>query len=104
MEVSGQGHVPARAVRNLLIGEHLKMPPAIIGAVIAGGATIGSALLGSSAAKKAAKAQTKATDAGIGEISRQFDLNRADLAPWRDAGGKAIGQGFAMLQPGYDYT
>lgn len=80
------------------------MPPAIIGAAIGAAGSIGGALLGSSAAKKAAKAQAAATAAGIAEERRQFDLNRADLEPWRTAGGKAIGQGFAMLQPGYDYT
>jgi len=71
-----------------------------IGAV----ATIGSTVLGASASKKAAKAQAAATDKGIAEEHRQFDLTRSDLAPWREAGGKAIGQGYAMLQPGYDYT
>lgn len=56
------------------------------------------------AAKKASKAQIEATRMGIEELRRQFDLSRADLAPWREAGGQAIGQGLAMLQPGYDYT
>jgi hypothetical protein len=76
-----------------------------IGVGIGGAAAgIGSALLGSSASKKASKAQQAAVDQGIAEQRRQFDLTRADLAPWRDAGGKAITGGFAMLQPGYDYT
>jgi hypothetical protein len=61
-------------------------------------------IFGGGAAKKAAKAQVKSAQAGIDELHRQFDLSRADLAPWREAGGQAIGQGFAMLQPGYDYT
>lgn len=55
------------------------------------------------AAKKAAKAQVKGTEMGIAELQRQFDLNRADLAPWREAGIAALGAGAAMLQPGYDY-
>lgn len=67
------------------------------------GATIGSAVIGSSAAKKAAKAQTASAQAGIDEQRRQYDTTRADLAPWREAGGQAIQAGSAMLQPGYDY-
>lgn len=65
---------------------------------------IAGAIIGSNASKKASKAQQKATDKGIAEVSREYDLGRADLEPWRTAGGKAIGQGFDMLQPGYDYT
>jgi hypothetical protein len=72
--------------------------------VIAGVGAIGSAVIGSSAAKKAANAQDKSAQLAIAEQRRQFDLNRSDLEPWRTAGGQAIGQGFAMLQPGYDYT
>jgi hypothetical protein len=72
--------------------------------VIAGVGAIGSAVIGSSAAKKAASAQDKSAQLAIAEQRRQFDLNRSDLEPWRTAGGQAIGQGFAMLQPGYDYT
>lgn len=55
------------------------------------------------AAKKASKAQVKATQMGIDELRRQFDLTRSDLAPWREAGATALGAGAAMLQPGYDY-
>jgi hypothetical protein len=61
-------------------------------------------IFGGGAAKKAAKAQVKAAQMGVDELHREFDLERADLAPWREAGGKAIGQGYDMLQPGYDYT
>lgn len=67
-------------------------------------AGIGSAVIGSKAASKASKAQVQSDAAAIAEQQRQYDLNRADLAPWREAGGQAIGQGYAMLQPGYDYT
>ncbi len=71
-----------------------------IGAV----ASNGGALISGSGAKKAAKAQTASDAAAIAEQRRQYDLSRADLAPWRAAGGQAITQGAAMLQPGYDYT
>lgn len=67
-------------------------------------AGIGSSLVGASSASKAAKAQSKSDAAAIAEQRRQYDLTRADLAPWRIAGGQAINQGFASLQPGYDYT
>jgi hypothetical protein len=63
-----------------------------------------SDIFGGGAAKKAAKAQVEATKLGIAEMRRQFDLTRSDLAPWREAGSSAIGQGLAMLQPGYDHT
>jgi hypothetical protein len=56
------------------------------------------------ASKKAAKAQVKGAQMGVDELHRQFDLNRADLAPWREAGSSAINAGAAMLKPGYDYT
>jgi hypothetical protein len=63
-----------------------------------------SDIFGGGAAKKAAKAQVEGAKLGIGELQRQFDLSRGDLAPWREAGGQAIGQGLAMLQPDYDHT
>lgn len=65
---------------------------------------IAGAFIGAKASKKASKAQLEATKLGIAEMQRQYDLSRQDLAPWREAGGAAIGQGYAMLQPGYDYT
>ncbi len=80
------------------------MPPAIIAAGIGAAGAIGGAVLGSSASSKAAKAQQASDAAAIAEQRRQYDLSRADLAPWRAAGGAAITQGAAMLQPGYDYT
>lgn len=80
------------------------MPPAVIAGGIAAAGAIGSAVIGSKAAKKAASAQQQSTQAGIDEIRRQYDLSRTDLAPWRQAGGTAITTGLAMLQPGYDYT
>ena len=65
---------------------------------------IAGAIIGGNAAKKAAKAQVQMGEKGLAEMARQFDLGRADMAPWREAGGAAIGQGLAMLQPGYDHT
>jgi len=66
---------------------------AILGAAAIGG---GAAIIGGN---KAAKVQREATDASTrlqqaqqAEAQRQFDLQRADLAPYREAGGVALGQ------------
>lgn len=56
---------------------------AIGAAVIGGGATL-------AAGAASAKAQKKAANSQIGEQRRQYDLTRADYAPWRDIGGAAI--------------
>ncbi len=53
---------------------------------------IGGALLGSNAAGKAADSQQAATNAAIAEQRRQYDLNRADFAPYRQAGVNALSQ------------
>ena len=75
-----------------------------IPAIIAGAATIGGALISSKAASKASKAQVQSAEQATAEQRRQFDLSRQDFAPWREAGGQAIGSLSAMLQPGYDHT
>jgi hypothetical protein len=75
-----------------------------IGPIIMGAATLGSTLLGASGAKKAANAQVQSTQQATEEQRRQFDLTRADMAPWQQAGSQAIGSLAAMLQPGYDHT
>lgn len=64
---------------------------------------IAGAVIGAKASKKAAKAQVAAAEKGVAEIGRQYDQTRADMEPWRVAGGKAIGNLSAMLEPGYDY-
>jgi hypothetical protein len=69
----------------------------------AGISAVGS-ILGGKGASKAAKAQVQAGDRAIASNERMFDVARGDLAPWREAGGKAIGSLSDMLQPGYDHT
>lgn len=64
----------------------------IAAASIIGGATIGGALIGSSSASKAAKAQAAAAAAALAEEKRQYDINRADFAPWREAGQMSLGK------------
>lgn len=77
---------------------------AVAGAVIAGGASI-------IAGSKAAKAQTKAADQStalqqqqMAEARRQYDLSRADLAPYREAGYTALGQLASGTAAGGDFN
>jgi hypothetical protein len=70
---------------------------------MAGGSLLGG-VLGGKGASKAAKAQTQLGQQALQLQQQMYNQGRADLAPWREAGGQAIGQGLAMLQPGYDYT
>lgn len=48
-------------------------------------------ILGASASKKAAKAQTANFKLGIDEERRQYDTTRADLMPWLQGGQQALG-------------
>jgi len=73
------------------------------GPLIAGGASVLGGVLGGKGAKKAAKAEVALGREALALQKQMFEQGRADLAPWRAAGGQAIGQGLAMLQPGYDY-
>ena len=59
------------------------------GAAIVGGSIV-SGLLSNDAANTAADASTAATQASIDETSRQFDLTRQDMAPWRVTGANAL--------------
>lgn len=76
--------------------------PLIAGAVMGGTQLLGG-LFGGKSAKKAAKAEVQLGREALALQKQMYDQSRADLAPWREAGGQAIGQGLAMLQPGYDY-
>lgn len=57
---------------------------AIAGAAVIGGAT---SIIGGN---KAAKAQKDAANQSIAEQQREYDQDRADLAPWRDTGKGAL--------------
>lgn len=63
----------------------------IIPALIAGGATLLSGLMGGLFANKAAKDQAGAAQAGIDEQRRQFDAMQALLQPYVQAGQGALG-------------
>lgn len=79
------------------------MDPVTGGAIMAGGSLLGG-VFGGKGAKKAAKAQVKLGEKALALQKQMFDQTWAGFAPWREAGGAAIGQGLAMLQPGYDHT
>lgn len=62
----------------------------IASAVIGLGGSLLAGKVQADAAEKGTKAVTEANDKNIEESKRQYDQNRADLAPWRDAGTKAL--------------
>jgi hypothetical protein len=68
------------------------------------GATIGSALIGSSAARRGARAEEALGREGLALQERMFNQQRADTEPWRRIGGQSLGDAYAMTQPGYDHT
>jgi hypothetical protein len=70
------------------------MPNPLIATV---GLSAGSAVVQSSAAKKAASAQSASADAGIAEQRRQFDTVRKLLDPYVKAGTPALAQQQAAL-------
>ncbi|WP_426076522.1 hypothetical protein [Janthinobacterium sp. PSPC3-1] len=83
-------------------------------AVAVVGGTVGGALITSKAAGKAANQQAEGTTAGLAENARQYDQTRADYAPYREAGAKALGtfatendtpldQSQVQLEPGYQF-
>ena len=72
------------------------------------GLAIGSQLIGglmqSDSAESAANSQSAASDRALAaqnaqmeEMKRQFDLSRQDSAPWRNAGGAAVGRLASLL-------
>lgn len=84
------------------------------GAVIGAAGAIGGALISSKSTSKAADQQAKGTDAALAENARQYDQTRADYAPYREAGAKALGtfatendtpldQSQVQLEPGYQF-
>lgn len=67
-----------------------------IAAAVVGGAVV-SGVAQDRAAGKAAKAQSKASDAAVAEQQRQFDAIRELLSPYVEAGTGAIGAQEALL-------
>ena len=58
--------------------------------VVVGAAGVGSALIGASSAKKAAKAQGKAANKASDTTLKMYEQTRADLAPYAGTGGSAL--------------
>lgn len=65
------------------------MTAAITAAVIG---TVGTAAISSSSSRSASRASQAGTDAQVQEQRRQYDMTRADFAPWRQAGQNALAQ------------
>lgn len=74
----------------------------VAGAVVVGG-VIG-AVASSSAAGKAADAQRDAANTASGTQLQMYNQTRDDQAPWRTAGGTAIGQLSAGTQAGGEFN
>lgn len=66
------------------------MPLPLAGAALIGGGSLLSSLIGGIFGNKAAKAQSKAAQAALEEQRRQYEQDRADLAPWRQTGASAL--------------
>lgn len=64
--------------------------PSAIPALVSGAATVGASLLGSSAAKDAAKTQSDAAQQAAAAQLQMFNTIRGDLAPYRQFGGGAL--------------
>lgn len=65
--------------------------------------SLGTAALSAGAINKAVGAQTDATGQANALTAAMYDQNRADLEPWRTAGGGAVKRLSDMLQPGYKF-
>lgn len=70
------------------------------GLVAVAGGSLVAGYMGSKSADKASQESTYAADQTIAEQRRQFDLTRADTAPYRKAGGNALASLMARLEAG----
>lgn len=75
------------------------MPPAVIAAIIGGGAAVAGSAISAHGAGKAADKQSDSADKALAVAKEQYDLERADNAPYRALGLGALGQ----LQTGMGY-
>jgi len=72
--------------------------------VASGGVSLLGGFMGSRSSKRAADAQIQAAQQGINEQRRQYDLTRADNAPFRDTGVFANARLRQLLGLDKDYT
>jgi hypothetical protein len=73
--------------------------PFVSAAIAAGGAIAGGAL-GMSGASKQANAALQGTEDSLALQKQEYNQNRADQAPWRQAGGQAVSTLSSMVEPG----
>lgn len=59
--------------------------------------TVGGGLVAANQAKQAAKGQTNAANQANALARSEYDQNRLDQAPWREAGGAAVGRLSTLL-------
>lgn len=74
------------------------------GLVAVAGATVVGGALASSAAGKAAGAQEAAANTASQTQLQMYNQTRTDQAPWRAAGGTAVGQLSTGTQPGAEFN
>jgi len=67
------------------------MPPAVIGAIISGGAALGSSAIASHGQSVAADKQAEAIEKGIALQKQMYEQDRADFGPYRALGSGAVG-------------
>ncbi len=75
----------------------------MVAAAVIGSAVVGGVMQGN-AAKDAANTQAGATDRAAAATERQYQQNRADMTPWREAGVTALNQQTAGMVPGGDFN
>ncbi len=73
------------------------MPPGIIAAALVGTATVASSVISAGAAGKAAGLQAAAAERSAELEQQRFETSRADMAPWLEAGQKALPQYAGIL-------
>lgn len=66
-------------------------------------AIVGSAVVGAAASSQASKKQSKSADRASELSQGQFEQNRKDQEPWREAGTVALGQMAAGTAPGGEF-
>lgn len=74
------------------------------GLVAVAGATVIGSVISSSSSGKAARAQENAANTAAGTQLQMYNQTREDQAPWRAAGGTAVGQLSAGTAPGAEFN
>lgn len=67
-------------------------------------AIVGGAIVGGVMANRAANTQADSVDKASALSDAQYQQNRTDMMPWRDAGVQSLGQLTAGLAPGGQFT